>query len=291
MSDKLIVAHGDIDGVTSAAILFGQLGIEPEDLNVVFTQPDLVDQVVIPDEVDQVYVVDIAINNRDPEMTADFVRRLGGKLVRWYDHHQGWEDYHGDDRFTTREGLSCASRIGLAHDIRVKDAVVADTREGELSPTGQLIERAIKSDMSNDQIRLWAVRLLMGDETCRNPLKGAERAYQMVENETKWLAGYGQVKENVWFLDVPGTYYKTYGSDGSFHTYDLTQLLLAGQKLAEFAVVETIDHKTDEELVTVATKTKINLVELFELKSGAPFRVTLPALRLAEVIEKLREVV
>ena len=89
MSNIQIVAHGDIDGVTSAAILFGQLAIEPEDINVVFTQPFLVDKVVIPDKVDQVYVVDIAINNRDPEMTADFVRRLGGKLVRWYDHHEG----------------------------------------------------------------------------------------------------------------------------------------------------------------------------------------------------------
>ena len=274
----LIVAHGDLDGITSAALLAEQLGIETEDINVVFTQPFLVDQVVIPDDIEEVYVVDIAINNRDPAMTFNFIRNLRGKLVRWYDHHVGWSDEdQTDNRFTLTETPACAARIGFAHDIRVINAVIADTREGELQLDGALIDEAIKSDMSNDTIREWAVKLLMGDEDYRHPLEGAARAYTLIENETDRLSQHYEVKGNVACVDATE----------SNHSYDLTQLLLKGQELATFAVVKTINPKTKEEMVTVATKSKTNLVELFGLVSGAPFRVTLPADRLEDVIEKL----
>ena len=321
MNNKnLIVAHGDLDGITSAALLAEKLGIETEDLNVVFTQPHMVDQVIIPDEVEKVYVVDIAINNRDPKMTEKFIANLGDKLVRWYDHHEGW-DQIADDRFCIKGNQSCAGMIGGVEkrcDIRVADAIAADTRTGNLSANGQLIERAVKADMSNDTIRMWAVKLLMGAEEYRNPLKGMERAYQMIENETYRLAEFFEVdgdiaikytskQENlletvkvagvdytgtVAFVDVSDTYAREYGQEQPpGRNYNLTQLLLAGQELATFAIVKTVNPISKEEMVTIATKSKTNLVELFGLVSGAPFRVTLPASRLEEVIEKLQEVV
>lgn len=292
MSSKtLIIAHGDLDGITSAVLLAEQIGIETEDLNIVFTQPFLVDQIVIPDEINQVYVVDIAINNRDPKMTADFVRYLGGKLVRWYDHHQGWDDYFADSRFTTTPTQACAERIGNSHDIRVQDAVASDTREGAFSPTGLLIEHATKAYMGNDDIRLAAVKLLMGNESQRPALETAAKKYAAIQNETEWLAGYGRkVSENVWMLNVPNTYHQIYGYDGSFKEHDQTQLLLAGQKLAKFAVVVTKAPKSDEEMVTIATKSDTNLIELFGLESGAKFRVTLPISRLGEIMEQLEAV-
>ena len=280
MNNKiLIVAHGDLDGITSAALLSEQLKIESEDLNVVFTQPFLVDKIIIPEEVDQVYVVDIAVNNRDREMTFNFIRSLRGKLIQWYDHHKGW-NLMTDLRMKISNDRSCAEYIGgweLCCDIRVMDAITADTRKGELSLTGQLIERAVKSDMGNDNIRMWAVKLLMGDEDYRQPLKAAERAYQLVENETDRLSHGYIVDEQVAYVDAIG----------SNHAYDLTQLLLAGQELATFAVVKTVNPVTSEEMVTVATKSGINLVELFGLVSGSPFRVSLPVARLEEVLRKL----
>jgi len=321
MNGKFIIAHGDLDGETSAALLAEKHGIETEDLNVVFTQPFLVDQVVIPDEVDQVYVVDIAINNRDPAMTEKFIANLGAKLVRWYDHHEGWPehvvmggvDFERDvsdmkyyDFIINTKVKACAILLSEYFDIRVMDAIVADTREGELSHTGQLIERAVKSDMSNDQIRTWAVKLLMGDETYRHPLEGAARAYQLVENETYRLECEYRVNKTrgdsietqMWYRDqecpVAGCdnkgVFAFVDATKSNHQYDLTQLLLKGQELATFAIVKTI-NPNDEEMVTVATKSKTNLVELFDLKSGALFRVTLPAARLEEVIDKLNEVI
>jgi hypothetical protein len=67
-------------------------------------------------------------------------------------------------------------------------------------------------------------------------------------------------------------------------------LLLAGQKLAPFAVVVTV-HPQQGEGLTIATSCKdVNLVELFGLGSGAPFRVSLPAKRLEEALAKLATV-
>ncbi len=76
----------------------------------------------------------------------------------------------------------------------------------------------------------------------------------------------------------------------SNHQHDLTQLLLGGQKLAQFAVVLTV-HPQQGEGLTIATSRKdINLVELFTLGSGAPFRVSLPAKRREEALDKLATV-
>ena len=296
MNDKiLMVAHGDLDGITSAALLAEQLKIESEDLNVVFTQPFLVDKIIIPDETEKVYVVDIAINNRDPTMTEKFIADLGPRLARWYDHHEGWSehvvmggvDMNRDvsdmkyyDFIINTKVKACAVLLSEYFDRRVTDAIVADTRIGELSPTGQLIERAIKSDMSNDTIRMWAVKLLMGDEDFRQSLEAAEQAYQLVETETDRLSQHYEVKGNVACVDATE----------SNHAYDLTQFLLAGQELATFAVVKTVNPVTNEEMVTVATNSKTNLVILFGLPSGAPFRVSLPVARLEEVLRKLEAV-
>lgn len=291
-SEIIVIAHGDPDGIASAAILAEQLGINTEDIRVIFTQPYLVDRIVIPNDIENVYVVDIAINNRDPKMTADFVRKLRGKLVRWYDHHGGWDDYYADNRFTTTQTHACAEQIGNSNDIRVQDAVASDIREGAFSTTGLLIEHAIKADMSNDETRLAAVKLLMGDESQRQILEIAARDYGAILDETyRIAASYGTDPQNTTPYKVVPAKLAVVDATASNHKYDLTLLLLKGQEYATFAVVKTRNQKTSEVMVTIATKSDTDLVDLFGLKSGAKFRVTLPADRLNEVFEKLNEVV
>lgn len=311
----LIVAHGDLDGIVSAALLAEQLGIdETDDLNVVFTQPFLLDKVVVPDEIDEVYVVDIARNRDEIEMTQRFYDRLGDRLVRWYDHHLGWENsnlttQHGG-KVIAQTARACAVMLGHSTDIRVINAIVADTRKGELQLDGALIDEAIKSDMRNDEIRFAAVKLLMGDESQRQGLEIAAKAYIEIQARTVWITKNYMVddngcpivsytpgmtagkaagvdyKGNIAFIDVP----ELFAICKENGDYDLTQLLLAGQELATFAVAKTISPD-DREMVTIATKSKTNLVELFGLPSGASFRVSLPASQLEEVMEKLRNCV
>jgi len=318
--DILVIAHGDFDGIASVVLLLKRLDISVEKVEIVFTQPFLVDKVKIPDDIEKVYVVDLAANNRNPEMTERFIESLGDRLVEWCDHHEGWSK-KDDDRFVIHPTApACAVILGSGMPPRisylqetVNDAIAADTRKGEMSETGQLIERAVKSDMGNDALRVAAVWLLMGDESQRPILETAAKAYAAIVAETQRLAGFYHIDGSeirifgtrnfitedeevagrdypgkVAVVDVPDTYAREYGQElPPGHDYDLTQLLLAGQELASFAVVKTVSPHTGEEMVTIATKSKTNLVELFGLPSGAPFRVSLPADRLEDVVEKL----
>ena len=71
--------------------------------------------------------------------------------------------------------------------------------------------------------------------------------------------------------------------------YNLTQLLLEGQKIANFSIVKNLKPLTNEMMIIIYTKTEIDLVKLFELPIGLPFMISLPFERLDEVMEKLEE--
>lgn len=278
---NLLVAHGDLDGIISAVCAIQQYELALGETEVVFVQPFTVDKVEIPDETEFVFVVDVAVNNRNPEMTKEFINRIGDRLTTWVDHHIGWStEITGDNlAFVINTRVkSCAGIIGTDTQL-VADADAADTRQGELSPRGQLIEQAIKANMADDNIRLLAVKWLLGDEQARKGLETAAKKYAEIQAKTKRLAATYQVIDNVALVDARQ----------SNHQYDLTQLLLAGQKLAQFALALTV-HPQQGEGLTIATSRKdVNLVEIFGLGSGSPFRVSLPAKRLEEALAKLAQ--
>lgn len=278
----VIVAHGDFDGIASAVLLAEQLGIpsREHEMDVIFTQPFLVDKVKIADDIDSVYVVDIAMNNRDPEMTTNFIQFLGTRLKGWYDHHAGWSGVFGDempfeDNFVIDETApSCAAIIGGNPQL-VADANATDTRQGKLSEQATLIERACRADMRDDSIKEDAVAWLLGDWGAKFFLEDAAAKYAEIQRETERLATTYEVDGNIATVDARFVLAES---------FDLTQLLLAGQKIATFAATTHTDPRTGEEMVTVATQWReMNLVELFGLPSGASFRVTLPIARLEEV--------
>ncbi len=279
----VVVAHGDFDGIVSAVRLLEQLCIPAEDAKVIFTQPFLIDRVEIPDNIEHIYVVDLAVNNRDPEMTETFIESLGTRLEGWYDHHQGWwsEHVHLDGRFHIAEDAeACACLFGHGNDPLVQDAIATDTRHGELSEQAQVIEHACRADMHNDGIRVAAVKWLLGDWSQREILENAAEKYAEIQKETERLAATYEADDNVATVDARST---------PAENFDLTQLLLTGQKIAAVAamVIHT-DPRSGEKMVTVATQRKVNLVEIFGLLSGAPFRVTLPVERLEEAKKILR---
>ncbi len=65
--------------------------------------------------------------------------------------------------------------------------------------------------------------------------------------------------------------------------YDKTLLLLEGQGRAEVAIVRDAGNIT----LAAAFDSGVDFVELFGLGGGMPTRVSLPASRLDEVLEKL----
>lgn len=270
----LIVAHGDLDGIVSAVLVARKY---PErDIRATFVQPFTLDKVEVADD-DEVVVVDVAVNNRNPQMTMDFTVRLGDRLLCWYDHHQGWELVDADDKFIIDSTApSCAAVIGGDKTL-VADATAADTRKGELSSRASLIEKATKANLADNSIREAAFAWLIGDESQSPILEAAAERYAAIQAETEQLSATYQATGNVALVDARN----------SNHQYDLTQLLLAGQKLAAFAVARVV-NPAGEEFLTIATSDKeVNLVEVFDLGSGAPFRISIPASRLEEVLETL----
>jgi hypothetical protein len=189
----LIIAHGDLDGVISAALLAAKFGLESGTFELVFAQPFLLDKVQIPATVDNIYVVDIALNNRAPEMTLGFIKKHSAHLVKWYDHHQGWpaELAEQSGKFVINsKARSCAEVVG-GDAAFIGDAVAADTRSGKLSARGELLERALKADMKDDAIKRAAVAMLMGDESGKEEIFCAAEKYSALETAAdKIAAGY-----------------------------------------------------------------------------------------------------
>jgi len=84
---NLVICHGDCDGIISAAVITKII----HDAEIIITQPFLLDKVVIDDEVKAIYLVDIAVNNKDTMVTTNFATKYASKIVFWVDHHPGTE--------------------------------------------------------------------------------------------------------------------------------------------------------------------------------------------------------
>jgi len=281
----LVVAHGDLDGIVSAVLEMKRSGLQLGTTEISFTQPYLVDKVEVAEAIQEIYIVDIAVNNRDPEMTKKFIDKIRDKLVYWVDHHQGWlpvlSQFHEQRRkFSIYEDSESAARIIAAEssfpadfpvEELVSDANAADTRRGKLSKNGRLIEEAMKADLRNDSIREFAVRWIVNgyeEDEDYEKLQEAQARYQKVQAETEKLVERYKVRDDVAVLDVRDV------SDD----YDRTQLLVRGEQMAPTKTAVLLGKNPEgEEIITVATMDKaMNLVNLFGLPSGSPFRVSFP---------------
>lgn len=269
---NLIIAHGDVDGVISAALLVQKHNLNLSETTVVFTQPFLVDKINL-EEFGCIYVADIAINNRDPGMTRQFVEEAGKRLICWYDHHKGWSGSGiVDQRFVIDElAPSCATVIGGPIEW-VEAANAIDSRRGE-ADLGQLLDQAMKVDLSDDTVRRVAFEYVL-DLNDGEMLRQKQHEYQVIEAKTEELVQLGKLEGRVLAIDVRGQ-----------TGFDRTQIFMKGYTLAPFVIV--LGDFEGKVTTTVATNTKTNLVEVFNLKSGAPFRITLEGDQIQQVVQAL----
>lgn len=270
---NLIITHGDVDGVISAALLTKIRQLDLRETDVIFTQPFLVDKVKT-DGYDQIYVCDIAVNNRDPQMTEKFIQSLGDRLIVWHDHHQGWGQYINEDsRFHIDEmAPSCATVIG--GDQKWIDAANAiDSRKGH-SDLGQLLDQATKVNLSDETVRIYAFEYALGLND-GSMLEKKQKEYKAIQEKTRQLVDSGEVQGRVLVVNAQG-------QEG----FDRTQIFIMGYEKAPFVTV--LGEFQGKVTTTVATNTKTNLVEVFGLESGAPFRITLEGNQLERVIKTLK---
>ncbi|MBU1706152.1 hypothetical protein KKG19_05525, partial [Patescibacteria group bacterium] len=87
----LVISVGSVDGILTSAALLRLLGKSEEECDMVFCQAFTVDKLPVDKWQGKVVtLVDLAVNNRDPEMTAAFVARLrenDNQLIAVIDEH------------------------------------------------------------------------------------------------------------------------------------------------------------------------------------------------------------
>ena len=300
---KCIIAHGDLDGIISASILSINYNIPPE--NIIFTQPFLLDKITIQEDVEEIYIVDIAVNNRNPNITKEFIERYRDKIKLWIDHHEGYQllkDWLGEERIIAGNSPSCPQLMRESGFTVPEEWVAAanaadrptEYKETELS---RFLNRALKYGiLSEDEelkemIMKTIVRYLVksyknADYTKEERLlEEYGKLYEEIEENT--IESAGEIQE------IPGFRYKVgYIKLEREKKVDITKLFILAYKRYDFLIIQKC-NKEDEEITLIGTKLKeVNLVSIFNLKSGAPFRVSLPGPheeKLNFILAKLQE--
>jgi oligoribonuclease NrnB/cAMP/cGMP phosphodiesterase (DHH superfamily) len=300
---KCIIAHGDLDGIISASILSINYNIPPE--NIIFTQPFLLDKITIQEDVEEIYIVDIAVNNRNPNITKEFRERYRDKIKLWIDHHEGYQllkDWLGEERIIAGNSPSCPQLMRESGFTVPEEWVAAanaadrptEYKETELS---RFLNRALKYGILSEDEEL---KEMIMKTIVRYLVKSYKNADYT--KEERLLEEYGKLYEEIEentiesaeeIQEILGFRYKVgYIKLEREKKVDITKLFILAYKRYDFLIIQKC-NKEDEEITLIGTKLKeVNLVSIFNLKSGAPFRVSLPGPheeKLNFILAKLQE--
>ena len=282
---KFVVSHGDLDGIISAATISVNYNIPVE--NIIFTQPFLLDKITIQEDVEEIYVVDMAVNNRNPETTKEFIEKYKYKIRLWVDHHEGHKllkEWLGEN-VLAGDSPSCPQLMREA-GFTVPEGWVAaanaadrptEYKETELS---RFLNRALKYGILSEDEELkemimkaivrYLVKSYKNEDYTEEKrlLEEYGRLYEEIEENT--IESVGEIQE------ISGFKYKVgYIKLEREKKVDITKLFMLAYKRYDVLIIQKY-NKEDEEVTLIGTKLKINLVQMFNLKSGAPFRISLP---------------
>ncbi len=248
------------------------------------------------------------------KVTKKLIDGLGSRLAMWVDHHDHrlHPTFKTDTRFvlaTKAEHGACPEMIdealvaragtidtilchgdfdGLAsaakwirggkepYEGADADARAIDTRMGTPSPRAQVIDRALRARMNDDALKGMVVRFFAtgaDDALVFKELEGIAESVRVMEENSRTLSKRYEIKGDTALCDVRGnTLY-----------YDKTVLLLLGQERARVALVH------DDTTITLAARfdSGIDLLALLDIQGGMPTRVSVPAARLQDVIDRL----
>jgi hypothetical protein len=248
------------------------------------------------------------------EVTGKFLEGLGDRLAAWVDHHdhEFQERFRSDPRFvlaTKAEHGACpemvtpelVARTGPIDTIVCHvdldglyaaakwilggrepypgaddDARCVDTRTGTPSPTGHLVDLALRARFRDEALKHRVIRWLVGglkEKEHRAVIAEAAALFERTLAETARLAGRYRVRGRVAFVDARS----------ARGPYDKTELLLAGQKRAPVAMVQ------DSGMITIAAAygSGWDFVGLLGLGGGMPTRVSIAEGRIAEAVQAI----
>jgi len=285
--EKIVISHGDLDGIISAATISVNYNIPVE--NIIFTQPFLLDKIPIPEDIVEIYIVDIAVNNRNPDMIKEFIERYRDKIKLWIDHHEGYtllKEWLGEDKVIAGDSPSCPQLMRESGFIVPEEWVTAanaadrptEYKETELS---KFLNRSLKYGILSEDEELkemimktivkYLVKSYKNEDYAEEErlLEEYGKLYEEIEENT--IESAGEIQE------IPGFKYKVgYIKLEREKKVDITKLFMLAYKRYDIVIIQKY-NKEDGEVTLIGTKLKeINLVQMFNLKSGAPFRISLP---------------
>lgn len=196
-----IVAVGSIDGILTTAALLRTIG-RPNEVGVVFTQAFEFDKIdpAAWEPNRRVAFVDLAVNNRNPQMTADFVRRLreaGHQLVAVIDEHsrEDWldclvsfEDLAVEPQ-SQKAGVFKSSGAVLkaalddtidAHTAELLDSADAGDRMDFTTRFGGVVNQAVKAAIQDNNRRVYMARHFASQRDPDEKIRGWVAEYQEI---------------------------------------------------------------------------------------------------------------
>ena len=250
------------------------------------------------------------------KVTKPFLDGLGARLAAWVDHHDHEKHaaFAGDPRFVLAtkaqhgacpemitpelvrqtgpidcicthvdlDGLYAAAKWILGgvepYPGADEDARAVDTRVGTPGPIATRIDRALRAKFRDDQLKRGVVQFLVGGLASGvhdQVISDAAAEFERRDVITRALAARFTIRGRVAVVD-------TAGSAGQF---DKTDLLLAGQARAQVSIVR------DSGMLTIAAPfdSGWDFVDLFAIGGGMPTRVTIPELKLDDVIARIND--
>jgi len=273
---NLIICHGDGDGIISAAVILRAIG----EAEIVITQPFLLDRLTIDVNVEAIYVVDIAVNNKNVNMTTVFAANHADRIVFWADHHQGSEVLASilNEKLIFDTTPSCPellARNGYSVPEEWLNAANACDRPTKYQPTSL-------SERYNNAFKVSLIELQDGNRAAVEKVQRAFITELTTETESDIVSEYGGRYEPIMtatkaaadsFTELlPGVGITVLGKTG----VDKTLLCTEGYKKYPVVVVQFGSAENGEPVTMVATNREdLNLVQTFGLPSGPPFRVNL----------------
>jgi len=250
-----IIAHGDIDGIASAALVLAN-EFKGADVPVYYETPFSIQ------DAKGAIVVDISIDRTN---TAKTIRCLED-CHAWIDHHHGWRMSH--EKLFVRNDPSCASVVWDYYrctDLRHLVDIASECDNGY--PTGKdaiIYHKTLKTDLYNRPVKDLILATMLGRMSTSFLRPYVEKYDAEILPVTEHLLEGIEVIGNAAFVNAtePG---------GS---YDKNRILTELTAKAKYGCV--ITSRGQNIYTTVATRDpSVNLVDVFNMRAGSPGRVTL----------------
>lgn len=286
----LILGHGDLDGIASVVAMYEILKPIANHIEKVFTLPHRINQHTACDGYDLIVLVDLAINNRSPQMSFNFMNKYRDKVV-WIDHHylsrrlrEKVEDY--EQYINRRRKSNLELMWELFPDQKYSPKTEELMRLGHLTDQGDgdnLFNKALKVNLKAEETRYeifdYCIRAKEGLEMERQILERLNykktRYEEVEENSKEAIKKFGKFFDRIAIVDI---------IDYSAHTVDKTLIPFLLYEEYDVVVTKYLEKKKRKAnkrklreylTISVAPNCKLNILEVFDLEVGAKFRITI----------------